>query len=304
MKWYWITLIVVAGVIVIYFLLSFIISIFVSRMLYAPKRYSREEQRAYNEKMGYNVGTEGLETNDVLFTMSDGYLIHASINLIKDSKKFCILAHGHQTTREGALRYAAIFRDLGYSTIIYDERGHGDNVRGIVTMGHKESYDLGQIVEQVYEKYGEDITLGLQGVSMGAFTCLMSLKYIDKLAFVVSDCAFSSLKEVVKNQIHHFHLPSFPLMGFIDFNLKAFAHFSFSDCEIADSLKNNNVPILFIHGEADTYVDPNNAKRLYDSDAGYKELVYFPNAPHASSITLDREKYVSSIKSFLNNIRR
>jgi len=106
MKWYLILTIILSGLIVLYFLISLIISFFVARMLYAPKRYSREEQRAYNEKMGYNSGTEGLENEDIVFTMKDGYLIHGSINLIKDSNKYCVLAHGHQTTRKGALRYA------------------------------------------------------------------------------------------------------------------------------------------------------------------------------------------------------
>lgn len=303
MKWYWILLIAVGALVALYLLSCLIASYFIARMLYAPKRYSREEQRSYNEKMGYNAGTECLERNDIVFKMIDGYLIHGSYHLVVGSNKYVILAHGHQTTREGALRYALVFESLGFSTIIYDERGHGDNARVNVTMGCKESLDLSEIIRQVYAKFGSSILLGLQGVSMGASTCLLSLKSKEKLAFIVSDCAFYSLVEVVKSQIRHFHLPVYPLISFIDTNLKLFAGFSFADVVPGAALKDNQVPILFIHGESDTYVPPSNAKRLFDMDPGEKKLVYFPNAPHASSITLDKARYISCVESFLKTIK-
>jgi uncharacterized protein len=44
-------------------------------------------------------------------------------------------------------------------------------------MGYQESKDLNEVINQVYDKFGKDIVLGLQGVSMGASTSLMVLKY-------------------------------------------------------------------------------------------------------------------------------
>ncbi|MCI1734264.1 MAG: hypothetical protein LKM30_00800 [Bacilli bacterium] len=87
----------------------------------------------------------------IVFTMTDGYSIHGDYNLVPNSRKFCLLLHGHGTSREGALRYALLFYELGYSTILYDERSHGDNIHKEVTLGYQESKDLLEIIPQVYQ---------------------------------------------------------------------------------------------------------------------------------------------------------
>lgn len=302
MEWYWILLIVLASVFLFLLIVLEIGGFLIAKFLYAPYRYPREEQKEYNHKMGYDLGTEVLEKNDIVFKMRDGYLINGNYDLLEGSSKYCIVAHGDQTSREGALRYALIFRELGFSTIVFDERSHGDNVHGKVTMGYLESQDVKEIVDQVYKRFGSGIILGLQGVSMGAFTVLSSLKHGAKVSFIVSDCAYSDLKHVVSDRISSYHLPVGILLPFVNMNLKLFAGYSFKDCDVNETIKKNQVPILFIHGEADTTVYPSNAKRLYEEDAGKKELVYFKDAIHASSITVDRDKYKKSVESFLKGI--
>lgn len=300
MPWYWTTLIVIASIIAFLFLVSLAVSFGIAVFVTHPKRYSREDQKAYNAKMGWDSGVEVYDKNEPIeFRMDDGYLIHGDYDLVPDSNKYCLLAHGHQTTREGARRYALIFRELGFSTIVYDERGHGDNVRCKVTMGHRESKDLSEIISQVYEKFGHRIELGVQGVSMGAFTVLMSTKYCQDEAFLVSDCAYSNLKDVIASQLRRFRLPRFPFLAFINLGLMVVGGFSFKDCDVREIIKSNHVPTLFIHGEADVYVPVSSVKVLYDDDLGKKEMATFPNAVHASSITVDRARYKEVVSGFL-----
>src|SRR5574344_3072212 len=139
MEWYEITLIVLASLLVVLLIFIYVASLIMTKMIVHPKRYSRTEQTEYNEKMGFNEGVEVLKRTPIVFTMRDGYEINGDYNLIKGSNKFCILLHGHGTSREGALRYSLLFYELGFSTIIYDERSHGDNVHKDVTMGFVEA---------------------------------------------------------------------------------------------------------------------------------------------------------------------
>lgn len=305
MEWPIILVIVLASILLLVLLLLLIASFIIAKMIYAPLRYSREDQKAFNKKMGWDNGVEVFSNSTpITFAMKDGYLIHGDYDLVPNSKKFCLLLHGHQTSREGARRYALIFKELGYSTIVYDERGHGDNIRCKVSMGYHESHDLAEIINQIYAKFGKDIYLGLQGVSMGAATVLLSTALQQKVSFIVSDCAFSNLKGVINSIIKSKHLPSFPLLQLINLNLKIFAGFSYKDTDALKAVMTNKIPTMFIHGEADAYVNVSNVKALYNADAGYKEIYTFPGAAHASSITVDRVRYKKLVSNFLNKIKK
>ena len=66
--------------------------------------------------------------------------------------------------------------------------------------------------------------------------------------------------------------------------------------------KSGDTPMLFIHGDADTYVpffmlDENyKAKRT-----GARRKVVFPGAAHAMSLLSDPERYAQEIKVFLQD---
>jgi pimeloyl-ACP methyl ester carboxylesterase len=254
--------------------------------------------------MGYDLGVEAFDHNTpITFKMRDEYLIHSDYDLVQGSKLFCLLLHGDQTSREGARRYALVFKELGFSTIVYDERSHGDNAHESVSMGKMESQDLAEIIDRVYEKFGKDITLGLQGVSMGGAIVLLSTRYSQKVSFIVSDSAYHDIGTVVKDILHKYHLPLKPLWPLINQDLQKLGDFEYDDTDVSIALKNNKIPILLLHGGKDTYVTPFQAQQIYNSLSSYKELVYFPDAVHASCITVDRAKYKDIVHKFLTNIK-
>ena len=70
-----------------------------------------------------------------------------------------------------------------------------------------------------------------------------------------------------------------------------------------DTLVGNEVPICFIHGEADTFILPENSQVNKAATAGYSELHLVPDAAHARSReVLGEAEYRSIISNFLNNI--
>lgn len=304
MEWYEITLIVLASLLVVLLIFIYVASLIMTKMIVHPKRYSRTEQTEYNEKMGFNEGVEVLKRTPIVFTMRDGYEINGDYNLIKGSNKFCILLHGHGTSREGALRYSLLFYELGFSTIIYDERSHGDNVHKDVTMGFVEAKDLSEIISQVYNKFGHDIELGLQGVSMGASTVLLSTQYTQDVKFIVSDCAFATLEDAVDLILKHLHLSKKIFIPLVNMNLKAFYHFSFKDSNPLSIIDKNTVPILYIHGNKDNFIDVKSIQKLYDKTKAFKKMLIVDGAGHASSITVNRELYKKTVKEFIDEVEK
>ena len=71
-----------------------------------------------------------------------------------------------------------------------------------------------------------------------------------------------------------------------------------------DALDGNKAPILFIHGDADATVPPQNARELYERARGARELHYVAGADHAESVLVAPDEYREVVASFLETGRK
>lgn len=302
-----VTIIVVPSVLllaIIYMFLNMKFARIIEKLFFAPHMKTREERKLENVKHGYFTleQGDGLKRTPITFTLSDGYVIHGDY-ILNDPTKLILLAHGHASNREGVIKYAMLFNELGYSMIIYDHRACGDNVKCMNTMGYQEHKDLVEIISQVKEQYKEAKLFGLFGVSMGAACSLMSLKYQQIVDFVISDCAFSSLRSQVVNTFHYVHLPAWPFSWYVNKYFRKKYGFSYKEVRPYDNVRENKVPLLIIHGTKDEIVNFKNAQIIYDNNLGYKEFFPFYRAKHGKSLDTDRLKYKSVIINFVDKIK-
>ena len=65
-----------------------------------------------------------------------------------------------------------------------------------------------------------------------------------------------------------------------------------------DAMKTCHVPILFVHGEADTFVPVEMTLQNYEACQSPKKLLLVPGANHGMSYFLDRDSYEASVKQF------
>lgn len=281
------------------FLFIILVAHILSHKITRPHCITRAEHIDRMNKAGFSYDESKYERKPVEFTLSDGYVIHGDISMNeKPSNKFCILLHGHATTREGAVRYGEPFYNLGYNLVFYDERGHGDNERTDITMGYKESMDLAEIINQLKAKYG-DIEIVLQGVSMGAATALMTPKYIKDIKYIVSDSSYLSLKSIMGELINKYIKGAYLYVPYIDMFLKNQHHFELDDVEPYKVIEDTNIPILYIHGGRDVFVKAKNCDFLFEhTKSDIKEKWIFPSCGHGNSIIYEKEKYLEIIYNF------
>ena len=304
MDW-WIILLIVLGSLLLLAIIGYLcfiigISSMMCNKICTPKHYKDQADKDKEfASLGTIDGIDEYQRTPIEFIMPDGYVIHGDYSL-NNKKKFVICMHGHTSNRHGQVKYAYAFYRLGYSLVFYDHRSHGDNQRDYITMGYREHFDAIEVIKQVRAKFGEDIEIGLFGCSMGGATALMCLKETQDLSFVVSDCGFASLEELVREIcINHKSIP-WMFLPWTNLFIKKRFHFSFKDARPIDAVKeNNNVPVLFIHGQKDDFVFPINAELLYNACASKKRIELFENANHCGSVTINKERYYKVIEEFI-----
>ncbi len=298
MWWLWVLISILVLLIIAVVVLSFVLA----RMMLEPKRYTWDSCKAREIERGvYTFDIDKSEHEDLTIKSWDGYELSAKFIPAPDGnkEKFVIITHGHTYTLYGSAKYLSVFNRLGYNALIYDDRGHGANKRVPVTMGYKEHRDLNCVVEYIYERFGKSVSIGLHGESMGSAISNMILAVRQDFDFVVSDCGYYDLEGYCRMLIKSwFHMPVF-LVSTARILIRLLYGFDVREVSPVRGLKDNLVPICFIHGKDDEFIDPVNAKLMYDEDRGYKELHLFEGAKHAMSFQSNPDKYFEVVKNFL-----
>lgn len=292
---------IIALVLVILALLAYLAFSFnLAKSIVKPDGLSLEEERQWIIDHDLLGDFDNYDKEDYQIKSYQDYTINAQFlkSTESDSKKYVIITHGFRSNRNGSIKYVDVYRKMGYNIIIYDVRGHGLNEKTAVNLGNLESEDLNLIIKDTYDRFGQDIYLGLHGESMGSATSLSVLAKKPKLQFVVADCGFTNLYDLINGAYKDNHV------GFLVYGVSAMTKLFYGvDMKATspiDALDDNQIPVLFIHGQNDSFIKPDNSQKLYDRNPSRDELYLVPMAEHASSReTLGLEAYGQMIEDFL-----
>lgn len=272
----------------------------------SPKVRSWEETKKIESEYEQWDNYDSLEKEDLDFTLDDGYLIHGTFIKSKEkSNKYIILTHGFRYSRLGGVKYIDIFRENNFNIYLYDLRNHGKNKHdGIIQMGEQEHKDLAIIIDRIYDKFGDDIILGLHGESLGAFSSMyVTTLRSDKIKFIIEDCGYSYTRdELIYQMKRQMKMPVFFYNRIEKYALKKYNQ-HWADMDLKPILKNCEIPMLFVHGKSDSFTPPRMAQELFNSHKGYKMLLLVDDAEHAKSVVTDYKKYKNTVNKFLKNIK-
>ena len=245
---------------------------------------------------------DDLDTFAYTISGYEGYVIHAQFfKNPQPSGKYIILTHGYTDNRFGALKYMKIYLDRGYNCIIYDLRGHGENAPSPCTYGILEAKDLLAVIDDTHRRFGEDITLGLHGESLGAATTATVMQYCPRVDFAVADCGFSEIEGVRRAGYRNAGVPVF-LVDLADLGTRMRYGFALKDARPIDALDANEVPVLFIHGADDNLIAPENSERMFGRARGPRAIHFIDGAGHAESAIVAPEAYRAVLEGFLEQL--
>ncbi|MBO0431411.1 alpha/beta hydrolase [Enterococcus sp. DIV0660C] len=220
----------------------------------------------------------------------------------KPSNQTVIAAHGYMGDAETMANYAKIFHDLGYNVLLPDARGHGKSEGNYIGFGWPERKDYVKWINKVLETNGKQEEIALYGISMGGATVMMTSgeQLPDNVKAIIEDCGYSSVNEELSYQLADmFNLPAFPLMPATSLMTKVRAGYSFNEASAVKQLKKNETPMLFIHGDEDTFVPFKMLNEVYEATNAPKEKYVVKGAEHAKAYSVDPDKYQQVVKDFL-----
>ena len=219
----------------------------------------------------------------------------------RETDRYIILSHGYTDNIFGNLKYMKMYLDQGFNLVLYDLRGHGKNEKTPTTYGVRESVDLLHLIDDTRRRYPDLKVLGLHGESLGAATSVTCLKYKPLVDFVVADCPFADIKNVLRAGVKN--SPLAPVLIFLgSLGSMLLYGISFNAMQPVLAVEDNDVPILLVHGLADDFIVPENSFRIAKATKGRSSVCTIEGAAHAVSAIVDPEKYREALNEFLSSL--
>ncbi len=222
----------------------------------------------------------------------------------KPTKKTVILTHGYTSNGKDMGLYAKFFSEkLGFHVLLPDARGHGKSEGNYIGFGWHEREDILLWIQKIIERDGETAQIVLMGVSMGGATVMMvsGEDLPSQVKAIIEDCGYTSVYDELSYQLKQlYHLPSFPILPVTSIITDIRAGYNFYEASALEQVKKNNRPILFIHGEKDTFVPTKMVYELYNNAKGEKDIYIVPGAGHGKAYTVNPKAYETKIIDFLD----
>ena len=273
----------------------------------APDPNRMDTDSCYRQQFdAYPESQEWVDSLRSIGALRDTFLImpsgekHHGFFVDRGSTRTALVIHGW---RDCAIKFFWLARiyehELGYNVVMPELHACGESEGEAIQMGWKDRLDVLQ-----WMKTFQADTMVMHGVSMGAATTMMLSGEqmpdgIKDLHFV-EDCGYTSVWNEFAGQLkEQFGLPAFPLMYSTSLLCKLRYGWSFGEASALEQVKRCHNPMLFIHGNTDTFVPSEMVYPLYEAKPGAKELWRAEGAEHALSYKEHKAEYIVKIKDFV-----
>lgn len=310
-------LITIASVLVIILIINFGVSLYFYKLAIerGPKDFlqGNEDLEVSAETLDYFLEGDWIAWTDeqpfetLQTTAFDGIHLQGYYLEAKEpTNKTVVFAHGYLGHAfDMGLFGQYYYEELGYNFFTPDLRGHGDSGGHYIGFGWHERLDLIDWIHLLIEEEGEEVDIVLHGLSMGAAAVLMASGEAlpSQVKGIIADSPYTSVYDLFAYQMKRmYHIPDQLLLPTTSLVTKQRANYSFKEASALEQVKKAKVPILYIHGEGDTFVPTYMTENLYEATNSPKEIVTFPKANHGEAVVMHEEQFFETIRTFLERI--
>lgn len=243
------------------------------------------------------------EFEDIEILSHDGLKLVAHYYPCENSKRTIIAMHGWRSSWR--IDFSVIldyWHEMGCNVLLCEQRGHKGSDGEYVCFGLVERYDVQTWANWVYENKTKTEPIYLCGASMGATTVLMAsaLPMPENVKGIIADSGFTSPDDIWRHVAKkNLHIPYNKINSSIaskmchgKINMKS------DEYSTIDAMRENKLPIMFIHGASDKFVPVEMTYRNYAACNAPKRLCISPQADHVMTYLFDRDMYVRTVTEF------
>lgn len=223
-----------------------------------------------------------------------------------------VVVHGYTDNSIRMLPIAYLYNKvLGYNVLLPDLHGHGLSEGNEVQMGWKDRLDVllwtEYAEEWVAREQNEAPQIVVHGISMGAATTMMVSGEVQHgvhqqpyVKCFVEDCGYTSAWDEFAGELkNRYGLPAFPVLHVASLLCGWEYGWQFDEASALNQVKRCTLPMLFIHGDEDTFVPTWMVHPLYEAKPEPKELWTVPGVDHAHSYRDARAEYTQRVAQFV-----
>ena len=260
-----------------------------------------EELLAYCDALGQRLRQK--EHTLVRLKSYDGTELVGHLFPSERQKRVILAMHGWRSCWCRDFGPVAQFFQENDCTVLYaEQRGQGESGGEYMGFGMIERFDCLEWIKWLNANGFADSKIYLAGISMGATTVLMTAGFPElpeNVAGVIADCGFTSAKAEWKYiSENNLRVPYDRRGKHVDALCRKRIELDSDAFTTLDAMKTCRVPILFIHGQADSFVPVEMTMQNYEACASPKRVLIVPGANHGMSYFLDREGYEAAVKAF------
>jgi pimeloyl-ACP methyl ester carboxylesterase len=214
-----------------------------------------------------------------------------------------LLLHGYLQNRNYVVPWAVRLAQAGFRCVVLDLRGHGTSTGDHISFGAFESRDVTQVLDDLARRGWDVSHVGLFGVSYGASIALLTAGHDSRVSTVVALEPFASAERAVPELMRAAFASE--AQGITDRQFAAahlkeakIAGFQWREADIQAALARTRAPVLFIHGEKDTWLSPDHSRELLRQAPAGSRLVLAPRENHVS-LPLQVQKFAPQVVDWL-----
>ncbi|MEL7353339.1 MAG: alpha/beta fold hydrolase [Cyanobacteria bacterium J06560_5] len=262
-----------------YFLLCFGLGYFQTRLMFFPPRQLQHTSAEWE-----------LAYEDLWLDVPSGQVHGWWIPAAAAAAPTVLFLHGNSSNMGDSAARSQLFHQWGYSTLLIDYRGYG---RSSGPFPYEQQ--LYEDAEAAWDYLIQQRAMGpsqivLFGHSLGGAIAFYLASEHPTVAGVVAESSFTHMRAMVTQKLRVILPPLGQLLT--------------QDFDSLKRVRSLFVPVLLIHGTADTEVPPAMSQRLYDAlpantYPSRKQLLWITHGGHSNLPTVGGDRYAQAIRSFI-----
>lgn len=275
-----------------------------------PRERNSDLAKALHDFPELKPWTDSLQAigalRDTFVAMPTGERAHALFVANPEAHgRTAVLVHGYGNNATSMLQIGRIYNKYLHSNILLpDLHGHGKSDGNDIQMGWKDRLDVMRwisLAPSIFHTPEDSMRLLVHGISMGAATtmCVSGEQTPNYVKGFVEDCGYTSVWDEFSHELDsRFSLPDFPLLYTASWLVEMRYGWGFKEASPLTQVAKCHKPMLFIHGDNDTFVPTAMVYPLYEAKPSPKELWIARGSKHAAAYGDHRREYTQRVVKF------